>query len=433
MKNLKLFLMSVVAMFVAVVGVHATTIDNLPTEEFEKTPGENGVITIKLLSTTSENLEIGAGEKVILDLNGKMLSNDNTEDMPTIRVATGGELTITSTSESGYPAISRSNKIEGSGVTQPVIRNDGILTLEDGNILSTEGVSYVVDNSGNGRFTMNGGSIGVTDANIYAIKNNGIAIINGGRITTGENANYTAILNHTTGQLTITGGTFLDLTGKNISSLTTVGNGTITVTGGQFEYQDLSTGAATPQDVSEYIPDDYEVDRYGNVVEVKIYTVEVEESEYGKLTAIQTEAKEGGSITIKVEPNEGYRIVKVYYDDVEIEVDAEGNYTFLMPGKNVTVKAEFELISVNTEDDGNETDDNKGGDNNNNNNNTGATAEDKKTSDTEKTNQNQTENKPADENKTENPGTLDSIVSIVTLAITSLGTAGYSIKKFIRR
>ncbi len=32
-----------------------------------------------------------------------------------------------------------------------------------------------------------------------------------------------------------------------------------------------------------------------------------------------------------------------------------------------------------------------------------------------------------------NPGTLDSIVSIVTLAISSLGTAGYSIKKFIRK
>ena len=35
--------------------------------------------------------------------------------------------------------------------------------------------------------------------------------------------------------------------------------------------------------------------------------------------------------------------------------------------------------------------------------------------------------------KVKNPGTLDSIVSIVTLAISSIGTAGYSIKKFIRK
>ena len=132
----------------------------------------------------------------------------------------------------------------------------------------------------------------------------------------------------------------------------------------------------------------------------------------GSVSVDKTEAKAGETVTVTVKAAEGYKLVKVLVSNgIEVTANEDGTYSFAMPASDVTVSAEFEKVPVNNPtDDGEETDTNKGEENNNN---TGST--------------------PADENNSENPSTLDSIVSIVTLAISSLGTAGYSIKKFIRK
>ncbi len=142
----------------------------------------------------------------------------------------------------------------------------------------------------------------------------------------------------------------------------------------------------------------------------------------------KTEANEGEIINITVTPNEGYEVSKVFVNGVEITANEDGTYSYVMGVENIVVSAEFKKVETpvqpqNPTGDGSETESGKGDENNN----TGSTNEN------EKPNQNTTENKPADEVIDKNSPTLDSIVSIVTLAISSLGTAGYSIKKFIRK
>ena len=144
------------------------------------------------------------------------------------------------------------------------------------------------------------------------------------------------------------------------------------------------------------------------------YKIEVVAPENGKLTVDKTLAKEGEVVNVTVKAADGYKVGKVLVNGVEIKANEDGTYSFVMPTSDVKVSAEFEKIQTqNPTGDGDQT---------------GTTPEEQKPAD-----QNTTENKPADEENKENPSTLDSIVSIVTLTISSLGTAGYSIKKFIRK
>ena len=152
------------------------------------------------------------------------------------------------------------------------------------------------------------------------------------------------------------------------------------------------------------------------------YNLTVENSENGTVTVDKETAKEGETVTITVTPKDGYEVSKVLVNGQEtgITKNEDGTYSFVMAAADAKVSVEFTAKDPenNPEAGGQETETGKGDENNN----TGSTNE----------NQNTTENK-TDEIIDKNSPTLDSIVSIVTLAISSLGTAGYSIKKFIRK
>ncbi len=161
------------------------------------------------------------------------------------------------------------------------------------------------------------------------------------------------------------------------------------------------------------------------------YKVTVEDPE--NVTVDKEEATLGEIVQVTVNPKTGYESkLVVSYEDAEgntielaVTKNEDGTYSFSMPAADVKVSVEYtektpeKTPENNPEAGGQETESGKGDENNNN---TGSTNE----------NQNTTDNK-TDEIIDENSGTLDSIVSIVTLAISSLGTAGYSIKKFIRK
>ena len=168
------------------------------------------------------------------------------------------------------------------------------------------------------------------------------------------------------------------------------------------------------------------------------YKVVVIDSENGELAVDKTVAKAGETVVVTANADEGYKVAKVFVNGVEITANEDGTYSFAMPAADVNVSATFAKIETpvdpgQTEEPGNNEgqkpseEENKqpvdpSGD--------GETTDPGANED----NTPSTGDAPAaDEGNNENPSTLDSIVSIVTLAISSLGTAGYSIKKFIRK
>ena len=242
-----------------------TTLDNELTG-IEKTDDN----TLKVTELTQINLEIRSGEKVTLDLNGKSLDNTSTEGMPTIIVDEGAELTIIDSSNgSGY--IRRDIVVPGFVGSQPVIRNNGTLTITGGTILTSEQSCYGIENTG--KLNINGGSITVSTKSTYGIFNNKEGEVNitdgrfqQGKISNDQLADYPFLASQ--GKLNITGGTFINTTGNKIPSIANITGGEANITGGKFVYQDPNNGYAQEnQDMSTLIPDNFELDSNGNVVE----------------------------------------------------------------------------------------------------------------------------------------------------------------------
>ena len=76
------------------------------------------------------------------------------------------------------------------------------------------------------------------------------------------------------------------------------------------------------------------------------YEIKVSSTENGKISISSDKASKGSKITVTVTPDNGYKTESVTVKDTDgnkINVTDAGNkkYTFSMPGKSVTVKAEF--------------------------------------------------------------------------------------------
>ena len=84
------------------------------------------------------------------------------------------------------------------------------------------------------------------------------------------------------------------------------------------------------------------------------YAVTVEKSEHGKVTSNKTNASSGGTVTLTVTPDSGYELDTLTVTDSrgnELKLIAQGGgkYTFVMPGRAVTVKASFAPLPDDTE------------------------------------------------------------------------------------
>ena len=260
-KILSLVLMSI-CMFGFGKGVNAIDLDSLPNENISKEQSGN-IYNLKLQQTANENLRIRSGENVVLDLNGKTLSNDAKENAPTIWIEKGATLTIKGSGYIQRPALCTA---EGSTGTQAVINNWGTLNLESGYILPTSASIIGINNFADATVNISGGMIGTTEENTYGLWNNGKVNITGGQFNQGLNANQPIVVNGSTGNLNITGGNFINTTGNNVPSLAPVGGSKTTITGGKFEYQDLEKNTVSSQDISQYLPTGYTMDKYGNVI-----------------------------------------------------------------------------------------------------------------------------------------------------------------------
>lgn len=85
---------------------------------------------------------------------------------------------------------------------------------------------------------------------------------------------------------------------------------------------------------------------------VSYYTVKLDETEYGSVAAKPTSIYAGGTVTLTVMPDKGYKLDKLTVIDSQGKVmevtEKSGKYTFKMPSRNVTVTAEFVPEQVST-------------------------------------------------------------------------------------
>ena len=208
--------------------VSAATIENLVewgvgTSEYNN---ETKVGTITLTGDIEQDLVIENGQTVTLNLNGHTLTN-YTPACETIYVKAGGTLVIEG---EGVSTITQKD-----GSVNTVIRNEGTLTINGGEIVETNtgaGFSPAIANSGT--MTINEGVTVQQAGDFYAIQtmNGGSTTINGGHFSSASN-NTALIGDHDgTGNTTvINGGEFVT---DHYAVLSYPGN-TTTINDGDFE------------------------------------------------------------------------------------------------------------------------------------------------------------------------------------------------------
>ncbi len=259
MKKVKFLLMIAMAFVLAgatnVSAITASTIDG----SGASTSQEGEYTRILLEENVSHDLEIGDGEKVVLDLNGYTLTN-YTDGCSAIYIKDGGELIITSSQEGG--------KInQKSTSTAPVVNNDGTLIIEEGTIEASARRQAAVYNAGD--VTVCGGTITTTGNDIFGFTNEGTATIAGGNFI--QAYNYSIINNANV--MKIQGGNFEISTGNtNAYSLITnqgsANKASLEVTAGTFKananvfFNDdedtiAISGGSYSHDISEYVADGY--------------------------------------------------------------------------------------------------------------------------------------------------------------------------------
>lgn len=159
--------------------------------------------TVKLLKNATENVEIAKEKNLTLDLNGCTLNGGTGTAKAALRNL--GTITIQDTSAAKTGTIKRDDNGTVGETSYYVIRNEGTMTIESGNVINNSG--YAKANSTGsmvgsslicngdcdegGTLTINGGTF--TQNNFIAIKNGALGVLHvtGGTIT----SNHSAIQN----------------------------------------------------------------------------------------------------------------------------------------------------------------------------------------------------------------------------------------------
>ena len=197
--------------------------------------------TVTLLKDVTENVEIAAGKELTLDLNGKTLSGGTGTANAALRNL--GTITIQDTSAAQTGTIKRDDNGTVGETSYYVIRNQGTMTIESGNVINNSG--YAKANSTGsmvgsslicngdcdegGTLTIKGGTF--TQNNFIAIKNGALGVLHvtGGKIT----SNHSAIQNWFKADITggeINGQLWTDayIAGESVGKTTIGGDATFT-------------------------------------------------------------------------------------------------------------------------------------------------------------------------------------------------------------
>lgn len=244
MKKLRNILgVMVLSMMVFITGVNAATVDEskAPDKVFigwdanVDVEVREDVFYVTLTGDIKQDLIIEDGEVVVLDLAGNKFENF-TLATEAIKVEKGGELTIIDSVGTGvvthqegstYGPITNLGTLTIEGGNYEindsfyVVRNEGTATIKGGTFTSTStdtsligniryvdktvtpvltiedgtftAISNTVKNNPNSEITINGGTF--TSENAFALENNGVAVVNGGELTSTNNSAIRTTIN----------------------------------------------------------------------------------------------------------------------------------------------------------------------------------------------------------------------------------------------
>lgn len=239
-----------------------------------------------------------------------------------------------------------------------------------GSIKGSEAISIK-----SGNFNIKGGTFTATGKYVDpAIAEGSGSEATGSAISITKNSGYAGNV-----KLSISNANVSSVNGYAISEQTTKGTGTvidtISISGGDFsgekgaisiananEIGEFITGGKFNSDVKAYINSDtltsVQDKETGEFYVGTLMPIKVEESINGKVEVSLLEAVKGQTVKVIVKPNEGYKLAVLQIFDLhgnEIKV-VDGK--FIMVDEEVTVKAEFEKIIVENEEEieGNEKD-----------------------------------------------------------------------------
>ena len=178
-------IIAVAVMLMLTYSVQAATPANIGYEGSNVTSAyasETGVYTLTLTGDATQDLVVGNGETVVLDLAGHNFTNF-ADGCATITVENGGALTIIG-----------SGKITNTSTNEvPVIANNGTLVIDGGTIEVDRKGATGVYNYSTGNLTVSSGEIKTTASDCWGLTNFGTTVIEGGTLTQG--ANYSVIMN----------------------------------------------------------------------------------------------------------------------------------------------------------------------------------------------------------------------------------------------
>lgn len=208
-------------------GSYVAQIDDVKYESLSEavaaaTDGEASTIT--LLTDVIENITIPAGKNITLDLNSNTLNGKKVANTPTIK--NQGTLTL----KNGNV------RREGEGsASWYVIENEGTITMDEGlNVEGCASSSLIRNNAATAQMTFNAGTYTQTGAFIVVKNDLGNVVINGGTFSTATDKN---VLNNWD-QMTINGGTF---TGNLFNGAYDTDNNKLTVNDGTFNTSQIRT------------------------------------------------------------------------------------------------------------------------------------------------------------------------------------------------
>ncbi len=156
------------------------------------------------------------------------------------------------------------------------------------------------------------------------------------------------------GTVTIKGGTFTNTEFYCEADITKPGD--INITGGKFPTEVIETA-------KEYVAPGYKISASGTVSKrssggssAKSYAVIIDSVKNGDVTVSPKSAVKGTTVTVTVEPDNGYELDELTVTDangknVKVTEGKNGKYTFTMPDGKVTVAAEFAKIGETKPDD----------------------------------------------------------------------------------
>ena len=229
-------------------------------------PADGTTTTIQMIDdetidVTGYAVTIGAGQNVILDLNGKTVTGTCATGKTSVLILNKGELTITDSSSSTGrmeyipdPAWVYSEADPG-GYASNLIRNEGTLAVNGGTLYNagTGSAAYAIDNYSAGKVTINGGTVDAKKASAVRLfyNNGGSVTVSGGKVghyNSDDDCCYMGVQaqNGTNAKINITGGT---ISGGYALYSNGTGSSSVNISGGDFD-GDVGFGSAGPATIS---------------------------------------------------------------------------------------------------------------------------------------------------------------------------------------